>query len=874
MDDRLLEAIRGGAAVVTAGNRLARQLRQDYDGIQRSGGLLAWPAPTVVPWAGWLDSLWQEAFYSQADPLILLDEWQERVLWERVIGESADAAQLLQKRAAAAEARQAWELATAWRLDFDRIEQSGGEDARTFARWARTFRQRCSSRHWLDEASLPDYLRERVHALRLPGRLILAGFDDITPQQQDLWDACKLAGCAVERLDYALRSREGAVRVAFADARGEIAAAARWSRTLLQSGAAGRIAIAVPDLETRRDQVERIFRAILEPGSELPGSRPLSLLVNLSAGRPLAAYPVVHAALLILGLDLERTPWDEASELLRSGYVAAADTEQSARAQVDARMRRIRDPQVGLRHLAELAAANGCPALARSIRQWIASIENAPLSQLPGGWSNTFAELLSSFGWPGERPLNSIEYQTVEAWRDALSELAAADVTSAAVSRADAVELLRSVAAEEMFQPETVDAPVQVLGLLETAGLTFDHVWVMGLHDEAWPEPPKPNPFLPVALQRQIGIPRCSPEREIDFAQRVTRRLMASAPDVVLSYPAHVEDRDLAPSPLILGARRIEAEQLDLGEEATYVDIIRRNRLIEQFVDEVAPAVEDAGSQRGGSKVFEYQSQCPFHAFAELRLLAYNLETPAPGLEMRDRGTLAHYALEDIWRELRTHERLCSHPNLAGLIRESVARAVGRWEEERGSPLPERFARLERQRLERLTAEWLNYEKGREPFEVLPPEEERYVEVSGLRARVKIDRIDRLQDGREVIIDYKTGHKSVRDWETGRPNQPQVPLYAITHDKPLAGVLFGQIRPGDAHFRGLVDETVVIPDTKRVDLAAQVGDWREILNALGEQFLSGRAEGDPNDPAKDCRYCPLNVLCRCGERQKIEVEEA
>jgi probable DNA repair protein len=874
MDDRLLEAIRGGSAVVTAGRRLARHVRQDYDAIQQSAGILAWPAPTIISWAGWLDNLWQEDFYSQADPPILLSEWQERILWENVIDESGEAAQLLQKRATAPAALEAWSLATAWRLNFDRIEQLGGEDARTFVRWAQTFRERCSTHNWLDEASLPDYLRGRVDALRLPEHIVLAGFDEIAPQQQDLLEACKTAGCAVERWGYEPQPNEGAVRVAFADTRVEIAAAARWSRTLLQSGVTGGIAIVVPDLESRRDQVERVFRGILEPGFELPDSRPLSPLLNLSAGRSLSAYPVVHAALLILGLDLERTPWDDASGLLRSGYLAAADTERSGRAQVDARMRKICDPHVGLEHLADLATENGCPALVRSIRQWAESLEKAPLTQLPGGWSRTFAELLSAFGWPGERFLNSIEYQTVEAWSDLLSKFAAADVTSTAVTRDDAIGLLRSVAAEEMFQPETVDAPVQVLGLMESSGLNFDHVWVMGLHDEAWPQPPRPNPFLPVTLQREIGVPRCSPEREIDFAQRITTRLMASAPDVVLSYPTHVEDRDLAPSPLILCAKQIEPEQLNLGDGTTYIEIIRRSRAAEQFIDEVAPSVENATSQRGGTRVFQYQSQCPFRAFAELRLRADELETPAPGLDMRDRGTLAHSALEEIWRELRTHEQLCSHPNLAGLIRESVVRAVERWEEERGSPLPERFAALERQRLERLMSEWLEYEKQREPFEVLPPEEERYVEVSGVRARVKIDRIDRLRDGREIIIDYKTGHPNVHDWESDRPNEPQVPLYAVTHDRPLAGVLFGQIRPGDTRFRGLVDQTIVIPGADSIDLAAQVGNWRQILNSLGEQFLSGHAEGDPNDPAKACRYCALTVLCRCGERQKIEVEEA
>ena len=46
MDDRILEGTRGGA-VVTDGSRLARHLRGEYDAIQRTDGLFAWPVPPV-----------------------------------------------------------------------------------------------------------------------------------------------------------------------------------------------------------------------------------------------------------------------------------------------------------------------------------------------------------------------------------------------------------------------------------------------------------------------------------------------------------------------------------------------------------------------------------------------------------------------------------------------------------------------------------------------------------------------------------------------------------------------------------------------------------------------------------------------------------
>src|ERR1039457_6769906 len=98
------------------------------------------------------------------------------------------------------------------------------------------------------------------------------------------------------------------------------------------------------------------------------------------------------------------------------------------------------------------------------------------------------------------------------------------------------------------------------------------------------------------------------------------------------------------------------------------------------------------------------------------------------------------------------------------MVRRSVARAVTRVEERRGAPLPERFAVLERRRLEEILTAWLELEKGREAFEVIQPESERDGSVSGIHFKVKIDRIDRLTghgDGeRDVIIDYKTGISS------------------------------------------------------------------------------------------------------------------
>jgi RecB family exonuclease len=241
---------------------------------------------------------------------------------------------------------------------------------------------------------------------------------------------------------------------------------------------------------------------------------------------------------------------------------------------------------------------------------------------------------------------------------------------------------------------------------------------------------------------------------------------------------------------------KVAPADLPHSESATCLDSIQQARAVEQIVDEQGPPIGEEAWQRGGTRVFQYQAACPFRAFVELRLGAEDLEAPAPGLDARQRGTLVHAALEIFWNEVHTYEALCNRPDIGDVVRTAVASAVRRFEEDRGAPLPERFAALERRRLERIVNDWLDLEKRREPFEVIKPEGERDAEVGGIHFRVKIDRIDRIDriaGERDVIIDYKTGTPSVRNWETERPDEPQLPLYSVVYgERPLAGVLFGQ----------------------------------------------------------------------------------
>ena len=64
------------------------------------------------------------------------------------------------------------------------------------------------------------------------------------------------------------------------------------------------------------------------------------------------------------------------------------------------------------------------------------------------------------------------------------------------------------------------------------------------------------------------------------------------------------------------------------------------------------------------------------------------------------------------------------------------------------------------QRLTTSSPNGCEYEATRVPFTVLETEEKTSVSIAGLTLNLRLDRIDRLNDGSLLVIDYKTGDVS------------------------------------------------------------------------------------------------------------------
>ena len=143
--------------------------------------------------------------------------------------------------------------------------------------------------------------------------------------------------------------------------------------------------------------------------------------------------------------------------------------------------------------------------------------------------------------------------------------------------------------------------------------------------------------------------------------------------------------------------------------------------------------------------------------------------------------------------------------------------------------------------------------------------------------RGKLDRVDELEDGRRIVIDYKSSAAPANAWLGERPDEPQLPLYLVASEPDAVAIAFAQVKAGAMMFAALAADESLLPVYKSLpDIGwdAQVAAWREVLARLATQFAAGAAAVQPKNPQTTCRNCNLQPLCRIHERTgKLDLDQ-
>ena len=869
VDKWLLE----GGRVVAASDRAARAVLAAYHRGRRAEGLTAWVAPAVQAWGRFVEDEWlRRCIGERQDGRLVLNPLQEEALWVRVIARSGHGAALLDGplRRLAGLAMEAHALLCGYAPRFleSGARRTWQQDAGAFSDWLREMDAACAAHEVVSAARVAVELRELLKAdteERAP--LLLVGFDRVTPVQRevlDAWGEWSVAESAAAAEDVAYFAAQ--------DAKAELAACAAWCKRELEENAGARLLVVTQDVKLRRGEIERAF---LREGVEF----------EFSLGVPLGSVALVRSALLMLRWldgELEEREMDW---LFSSLWVGSA--EERAGLQRAHREVRRKNRERTEWALTTWMRERGVP------ESWMKRMEAArellrasAKRMAPVEWCALTPRLLEAMGWPGaqsgSQTTASADYQAVRRWEQALDACGSLGFDGRRLEWREFLKELSNAAETTLFAAESEEAPVLIAGPAESAGLAADAIWFAGVDEDAWPQRGALHPLIPADVQKTAGMPHATAQLDAELAATITDRLLGSAAKARFSYARQKDGVEARTSRLVTQltgeARAVPAERV-AAELRT--EIVRDAGCIPL-------RVITQGDVHGGSAVLTAQSVCPFQAFATARLDARRWDAAEAGLTALMRGNLLHEVMHAIWGGagtggIRTSDELMRIADQAKELEAFVAEHVRRVMREKvpagvRERMPERYLELEAMRLTQLVHEWMEYEAARLPFSVKNTEVDSQVAIEGLTLRLRLDRVDELQDGSLLVIDYKTGDVSPKQWEMPRAEDVQLPLYAgfaLPEGSELGGLAFAKLRAGQSEFAGCVGDAKstlfeALKGTsglvKNALTAEKLIAWRDNIEQLARDFLAGKAEVDPRDFPKTCANCRLQTVCRVYEQ--------
>ncbi|MDD5573638.1 MAG: PD-(D/E)XK nuclease family protein [Candidatus Omnitrophica bacterium] len=415
---------------------------------------------------------------------------------------------------------------------------------------------------------------------------------------------------------------------------------------------------------------------------------------------------------------------------------------------------------------------------------------------------------------------------------------------------------------------------LQILGLFETRSLGFDDVFVLDANESVLPKLKVREPLIPRDVMTQLGLNRLEKEEEIQRYQFM--RLVASARRAHIFY----QERDDREKSRFVEALIWEKEKQEkaVGVVRVPIGAFRIKGAFFQARVKKQPAHTDFLRSRcfSASSVNTYMN-CPLRFYYQYVLGLQEKEEVLGDLEASDIGTFLHAFLESAFARFSGRKPAITRAFRKEFLEELDTRFEAELRRKMRSD-----AFLIREVLAFRMERFLENERSRNIAEIVSLEKALKDEVCldgrPYCFRARIDRIDRLEDGGLLVLDYKTGssdqmpvrHEKLDGLEAGRRaikravKSFQLPLYFTLVQKVYGSEVMnaGLYNLRDALEKGGI-KTLFGESEDAESRQAGMSRYLSALSAVMNEIFDPAAdfEADPSDIFY-CRTCPFFCLCR------------
>ncbi len=753
--------------VVTPNDRLAKEFTNSYDQHQFSTGKSAWESPDVKSFSNHLKTQFLDHTDLERQTLRLLDR---RDLFARLfaivpsnqhslINQAIDAIDLIHK----------YEVEIA---QFQSLSLKCGK----LIEWYKSAIADEKTTFFL-ESQLPSFLSEQSTVPKKP--LLLYQFDHLAPAEKKYLNYYQskqsIVLCNSSEIKRQLTNvdeitirpapiKSSQTVVKCNNFTEEIVQASKWAVAVKTGDKDATIGIVVPKLTSRYIQVTRQIAVGLDPHK---GSHTEQF--NISSGQPLSNHPIWSHALLFLRAATDELTPGELDILLNSKFFHIEELISILRQwQSDSAKnlwpRNPTKPNKQYDLLYDFHKSGKGPYSEKTMAEWVPDI----------------TKMLGLVGWPSLDQLQTFEYQAYQAINRELTFLNTLD-PGRKLEFQSALELIEAIFANTLHAPERQAQDIQVLGLIESLGLTFTHVWVCGMDEDNFPPRSNHNPFMPLNVKKQYGMPKADQAGELHFSKTLIANWTDNSRQVTYSYSSQQNDTVISKSPLIDQIAE-STSSLKISDFHSWFDAT--NQPLVDTSDISGPQFS-GHSMASGLTMLKDQINCPFKSFATNRLDLAQKQTSTNFPQAFEKGILIHEVLAKLLSKSRTQKDVIqiSENQIHDVTAEIAKRLLKR--------APEIFRSREAVRVSNIVKKWIDLEAKREPFQIIGLEIPFTIQLAGIEFSIRADRIDKLAEGL-ILIDYKTGRVNLSKARSENLKEPQLATYALAIDE-LRGAFYAQL---------------------------------------------------------------------------------
>ena len=862
------EALAKGTLILTATQRLSRHLTQTIGVRDFKVGRV----PTILPVDAWLVQTWRSLSETHKMPQRLLSASERDTLWRQVIeSEVTENAgfSLVQPETAVQLAGRCRRAVKDYvvPMSSDRVRSyfESEADTRFFLQWLTKFDMRLKAEGWVVAEDLAEDITAHNPTCNEDKQRDVWFLSEEPPvpslEKVLLGQFKRVHWFRSETLTYRLPTQ------AFDSRESEIRGAARWGKEQHDAGLAS--VIVLSDYQQDRALLEHHLRAEFGVQDQVFTDLP----VNFSRGIELSKVPMFRDLLLFCRLVAQPLTRQEVTALIRSPFFFVNDDDRAVRGPVLSRLYASKRGSFGLSQVitALSQVAPGSPLERALSRARADRLHHVRLSA--SAWCERLIPLLQEANWPSASGLDSLEYQQADLIEAVFDAIEINPVAKDVLSLGTFISGLKVALDSQLFQPKTDISQLQVMSLGDTVGLNFETVRVVGASAERFPRKAAGLPLIPWRICHEFEMHEVMGDCQRLVSSRLLMQL-ASLGSVVLSYHRIAD-----------GAHNLPSEFCDVpsnGVESIAYKLVEVDSVMSPFADERGLETQVPTEQLGGVSLLEKQAMCPLKAHLSHRLDLRALESETQGLSAGERGGLLHKALQCFFTGMGSSELInnISGGAMAALAEEAATMALQSLHSTVRDRVGLPYLEVEHMRLVRLLITWMGIEKQRTiPFVIESLESTFDWTCGGLTLSLTADRVDQLQNGQQVVIDYKSGGShSASDWHQSPLKSPQLPCYSqLLKNVGTIGIArVGGSDPNYTLLGGAIGLSAADTQSEKAMATAGVADLSELKDRWGQELsdlVRGFVEGDAvaTPSANACRYCDFKIICRAHLSEASDV---